>query len=156
MGAGEIVQSMTASAVPPSESLSRCVSFELRYGTCASRVSLDARVEMTSPSVVSDWLMAMLSCRRSEVEGRTAARGVASDTALRACATADPRGRVERQLQRAPVAAALAALAVARARHLPPEQRLHRRLGLARRSPHGLQRKLQLRQRYAQARRHSG
>ena len=65
MGEGETVQSMTASAVPPSESLSRWVSFELRYGTCASRVSLAASVEMTSPSVVSDWLMAMLSCRRS-------------------------------------------------------------------------------------------
>ena len=74
MGAGEIVQSITASAVPPSESLSRCVSFELRYGTCASRVSLDARVEMTSPSVVSDWLMAMLSCRRSAPSPASLAR----------------------------------------------------------------------------------
>ena len=61
-GEGETVQSMTASAVPPSESLSKWVSFELRYGTWASRVSLAARVKMTRPSVASDWLMAMLSC----------------------------------------------------------------------------------------------
>ena len=71
--AGETAAIMSVEAFPPSDSRSRSVSFESRYGMCFDLES--ASILMTRPSIMSDLLMAAPSDSRSPV------------APVRACAT---------------------------------------------------------------------
>lgn len=62
---GETLTNMSVLALPPRESLMSMVSFWLRYGMCACSV---ASALMTSPSALSDLLMACASFSCSPLE----------------------------------------------------------------------------------------